>query len=146
MKRLTKIASVLVAIALPVSVCAAAAEAPAGNTLHFFFPENAEVAYEYSPVQAAQVFIASDGHVEWDNVTVAPSYVNDPSGASKARDSHDLVSLVENFKVLRDQAEAAGCTAVAVVSVAPDAPAPRLMDVMEALLQSGIHTVGLMRR
>ena len=85
------------------------------------------------------------GVVTWnEGLTVGEAY--DPSlepGTPAYLQQRRMESLVENLKMLKEQADAVDTTPVVMLHGAAGAPHQRIVDVMAALSEADIHSVGL---
>lgn len=108
-------------------------------------PGNAASSGPPPPLEPGRISVAADGSVLWNgDMPVGTAY--DPTakaGTSAYYEQRNLESLVEALKTLRDQANAADTEPIVMVTGAATTPHQRIVDVMAALAQADIHTVGL---
>ena len=64
-------------------------------------------------------------------------------GTEAYRSQRNLTQLVEVLKTLKEQAQAVDTEPIVMVNGAPTTPHQRIVDVMAALSEAGISTVGL---
>lgn len=97
------------------------------------------------PLEPGRITVKGDGSVLWNgDMPVGVPY--DPSakpGTNAYHEQRTMESLVEALKTLHDQAQAADTTPIVMVTGDPTAPHQRIVDVMAALAEADIHTVGL---
>ncbi|MDO5450246.1 MAG: biopolymer transporter ExbD [Akkermansia sp.] len=97
------------------------------------------------PLEPGRIKVNADGSVVWNgDMTVGGPY--DPQAKPKSaayREQRKMDALVESLKALRDQAKAADTTPIVTVMGDAKAPQQRIVDVMAALAEADIHTVGL---
>lgn len=97
------------------------------------------------PLEPGRIKVTADGSVIWNgDMTVGGPY--DPSAKPKTaafREQRKMDTLVESLKALNDQAKAADTTPIVMVMGDAKAPQQRIVDVMAALAEADIHTVGL---
>ncbi len=97
------------------------------------------------PLDPGKIQVRSDGSVYWNqDLQVGEAY--DPAaepGTAAYRDQRKMEPLVENLKMLKGQADTAGVAPVVMLTGAAAAPHQRIVDVMAALAEADIHTVGL---
>ncbi len=97
------------------------------------------------PLDPGKIQVRSDGSVYWNqDLQVGEAY--DPAaepGTPAYHDQRKLEQLVENLKLLKGQADTAGVAPIVMLTGAAAAPHQRIVDVMAALAEADIHTVGL---
>lgn len=108
-------------------------------------PGNAASGGTPPPLEPGRIMVKGDGSVLWNgDMPVGVPY--DPSakpGTNSYHEQRNMETLVENLKQLHDQAQAADTTPIVMVTGDPTAPHQRVVDVMAALAEADIHTVGL---
>ncbi|MBR5887892.1 MAG: biopolymer transporter ExbD [Akkermansia sp.] len=96
-------------------------------------------------VDPGNIYVTKAGVVTWnEGLTVGEAY--DPSlepGTPAYLQQRQMESLVESLKMLKDQADSVDTTPVVMLHGAAGAPHQRIVDVMAALSEAGIHSVGL---
>lgn len=96
-------------------------------------------------VDPGKITVRADGSIYWNrDLQVGDPY--DPSakpGTPAYRDQRQMDGLVEQLKLLKEQATALDTNPVVMVSGASEAPHQRVVDVMGAMAEAGIHSVGL---
>lgn len=96
-------------------------------------------------VDPGNIYVTKAGVVTWnEGLTVGEAY--DPSlepGTPAYLQQRRMESLVENLKMLKEQADAVDTTPVVMLHGAAGAPHQRIVDVMAALSEADIHSVGL---
>ena len=100
---------------------------------------------EPAPLDPGRIAVKANGSVSWNDVEVAGPYQAldpkaDPAAYSAQR---SMGELVNNLKLLKDQAMAADATPIVIMMGEAKAPHQRIVDVMAALAEAGIRTVGL---
>lgn len=96
-------------------------------------------------VDPGNIAVRADGTVFWNK----DLQVGDPydaslvSGTPEYRAQRNMDGLVEQLKLLKEQADAVETTPVVMLAGAAKAPHQRIVDVMGALASAGIHSVGL---
>ncbi len=97
------------------------------------------------PLEPGRINVRGDGTVFWNSdVQVAEPYNPDAkSGTPEYREQRRMEQLVEALKLLKGQADAAQTSPIVMMMGAPTAPHQRIVDVMAALAEADIHTVGL---
>ncbi len=97
------------------------------------------------PVEPGRIQVAANGSITWnDDMPVGDAY--DPSaqpGTDAYRAQRNLEQLVEVLKTLKEQAQAVDTEPIVMVNGDPTTPHQRIVDVMAALAEADIHTVGL---
>ncbi len=97
------------------------------------------------PLDPGNINVRSDGSVYWNtDLQVGEAYdaAAEP-GTAAYREQRKMETLVENLKMLKGQADTAGVAPVVMLTGAAAAPHQRIVDVMAALAEADIHTVGL---
>lgn len=96
-------------------------------------------------IDPGNIYVKSNGVVTWNqDLTVAQAY--DPSlepGTPAYLEQRRMDSLVESLKLLKEQADAVETAPVVMLHGAGKAPHQRIVDVMAALAEADIHSVGL---
>ena len=96
-------------------------------------------------VDPGNIYVTKAGVVTWnEGLPVSEAY--DPSlepGTPAYMQQRQMESLVESLKILKEQADAVDTTPVVMLHGAAGAPHQRIVDVMAALSEAGIHSVGL---
>lgn len=96
-------------------------------------------------VDPGKISVRADGSVFWNSdLQVGEPF--DPSlapGTEGYRAQRNMENLVEQLKILKEQADAVETTPVVMLSGASKAAHQRIVDVMAALAAAGIHSVGL---
>ncbi len=97
------------------------------------------------PLDPGKINVRNDGSVYWNSdLQVGEAY--NPAAEAGTPEYHDqrkMEQLVENLKMLKSQADTAGVAPVVMLTGAAAAPHQRIVDVMAALAEADIHTVGL---
>lgn len=96
-------------------------------------------------VDPGNIYVSSSGVVTWNkDLTVGEAY--DPGlkpGTPEYLQQRRMDSLVESLKLLKEQATALDTTPVVMLHGSGKAPHQRIVDVMAALAEADIHSVGL---
>jgi biopolymer transport protein ExbD len=96
-------------------------------------------------VEPGRIDVASNGAITWNgDMPVGEPY--DPSvqpGTAAYKAQRNLDQLVEALKTLKEQAVAVDTEPIVMVNGAPTAAHQRIVDVMAALSEADIHSVGL---
>ncbi len=97
------------------------------------------------PLEPGRIEVRSDGSVYWNgDVPVGEAYNPEAkSGTPEYREQRRMEQLVEALKLLKQQADTAQTTPIVTMSGASSSPHQRIVDVMAALAEADIHTVGL---
>ncbi len=97
------------------------------------------------PLDPGNINVRSDGSVYWNNdLQVGDAYDSSAEAGTQAyREQRKMEQLVENLKLLKGQADTAGVAPIVMLTGAAAAPHQRIVDVMAALAEADIHTVGL---
>lgn len=97
------------------------------------------------PLEPGRIMVRASGEVLWNgDMPVGVAYEpNVKPGTPAYREQRNMETLVEALKTLADQAKAADTTPIVMVTGEPTAPHQRIVDVMAALAEANIHTVGL---
>ncbi len=97
------------------------------------------------PLEPGRITVRADGSVLWNgDMPVGGAYdPNAKPGTDAYRDQRNMETLVEALKTLHDQAQAADTAPIVMVTGDATAPHQRVVDVMAALAEADIHTVGL---
>ena len=96
-------------------------------------------------VDPGNIYVTKAGVVTWnDGLTVGEAYIPDlKPGTPEYLQQRRMESLVESLKMLKEQADAVDTTPVVMLHGAAGAPHQRIVDVMAALSEADIHSVGL---
>lgn len=97
------------------------------------------------PLEPGRVRVEASGAVYWNGDMPMGGAMNpmlDPR-TPEYREERELRELVEALKNLAEQAKAADTNPIVMVEGAPATPHQRIVDVMAALSEAGINTVGL---
>ena len=97
------------------------------------------------PLEPGRVKIDASGAVYWNGDMPMGGAINpglDPR-TPEYRQERELGELVEALKNLAESAKAADTNPIVMVEGAPTTPHQRIVDVMAALSEAGINTVGL---
>ena len=97
------------------------------------------------PLEPGRVKVEASGAVYWNGDMPMGGAMNpmlDPR-TPEYREERELRELVEALKNLAEQAKAADTNPIVMVEGAPATPHQRIVDVMAALSEAGISTVGL---
>ncbi len=95
------------------------------------------------------IIVNQDGSVLWKGEGGEPMQVGaayDPAtkpGTQEFHSARKMSDLVENLKAFNETAKQVQEPPIVVVKSSPKAVHQRVMDVMSALAEAGIHTVGL---
>ena len=96
-------------------------------------------------VDPGNIYVTSAGVVTWNkDLTVGEAY--DPElkpGTPAYLQQRRMDSLVESLKLLKEQAQAVEADPVVMLHGSGKAPHQRIVDVMAALAEADIHSVGL---
>ncbi len=97
------------------------------------------------PLEPGKIQVRNDGSVYWNSdLQVGEAYDEAAlPGTAAYRDQRRMESLVENLKALKGQADTAGVAPIVMLTGAAAAPHQRIVDVMAALAEADIHSVGL---
>ncbi len=97
------------------------------------------------PLDPGNISVRGDGSVYWNSeMQVGEAYdSNAEAGTQAYREQRKMETLVENLKLLKGQADTAGVAPIVMLTGAAAAPHQRIVDVMAALAEADIHTVGL---
>ncbi len=108
-------------------------------------PGSAASAGPPPPLEPGRIAVRANGSVFWnDEMPVGDAYNPDAKqGTPEYHDQRYMESLVEALKALADQAKAADTTPIVMVTGDVKTPHQRIVDVMAALAEADIHTVGL---
>lgn len=96
-------------------------------------------------VDPGNIYVTKAGVVTWnDGLTVGEAYNPElKPGTPEYLQQRRMDSLVESLKMLKEQADAVDTTPVVMLHGAAGAPHQRIVDVMAALSEADIHSVGL---
>lgn len=97
------------------------------------------------PVEPGRIQVAANGSITWnDDMPVGDAYdAGAKPGTEAYRAQRNLGQLVEVLKTLKEQAQAVDTEPIVMVNGDPTTPHQRIVDVMAALAEADIHTVGL---
>ncbi len=97
------------------------------------------------PLDPGKINVNADGSVYWNtDVQVgAPFDPNIASGTAAYSAQRRMETLVNNLKQLKDQATAMDVPPIVLLTGHADAPHQRIVDVMAAMAEAGISSVGL---
>lgn len=97
------------------------------------------------PVDPGRIILKSDGSVYWgDDISVADAYNPDAKpGTSEYRAQRKMDMLVEQLTQLKGLAESVQAEPIVMLQGAPNTPHQRIVDVMAALAEAGIRSVGI---
>lgn len=104
-----------------------------------------ESSREKPPVEPGHISVRADGSVYFnDDMPVGEAYnqAAEP-GSAEYRSQRNLDELVTALKEIKMQAESVQTEPIVLLSGSPAAPHQRIVDVMAALAQAGIRTVGI---
>ncbi len=113
--------------------------------LDMSIPGNQAEGGKPAPLEPGRITVRADGSVLWngDMPVGGPYNPSAKAGTSEYRDQRNMETLVEALKTLHDQAVAADTNPIVMVTGDATAPHQRVVDVMAALAEADIHTVGL---
>ena len=96
-------------------------------------------------VDPGNIYVSSSGVVTWNkDLTVGEAYDSSlKPGTPAYLQQRRMDSLVESLKLLKEQAEAVEASPVVMLHGSGKAPHQRIVDVMAALAEADIHSVGL---
>ncbi len=97
------------------------------------------------PVEPGRIVLRADGSVTWNgDMNVADVYNPDAQpGSAEYRAQRQLDQLVEQLKNYKDLASSVQSEPVVMLTGAPSAPHQRIVDIMAALAEAGIKSVGI---
>lgn len=99
------------------------------------------------PLEPGRIEIKADGSVLWGSgasaVQVGPASVGIDPASAEYRDVGRLSELVDNLKTLKDNAKAVDAEPIIMLNSNGSTPHQRVVDVMSALAEAGIQSVGL---
>lgn len=100
---------------------------------------------EPAPLEPGRISVKADGSVFWnDDMAVGDAYdPNATKGTTAFSGQRRMEQLVDQLALLKNQAETANTTPIVIMTGAADAPHQRIVDVMAALAEVRIQTVGL---
>lgn len=114
--------------------------------LDISIPPPAEGSSRKKPkVDPGNIYVTKAGVVTWnEGLTVGEAYNPElKPGTPEYLQQRRMESLVESLKMLKEQADAVDTTPVVMLHGAAGAPHQRIVDVMAALSEADIHSVGL---
>lgn len=100
---------------------------------------------ERPPLEPGRISVRADGTVFWNGDQPAGEPY-DPTIDSRSPSYHEqrrLPQLVDFLKLLKDQADTTGTTPIVMLLADAETPHQRIMDVMAALAEANIHSVGM---
>ena len=113
--------------------------------LDISIPATEGTASQKAPLEPGQISVRADGSVFWNrDMNVGEPY--DPTlepGTPAYLAQRRMEQLVEALKLLKDQATAIDTNPVVLLEGDPKTPHQRIVDVMAALAEADIHSVGL---
>ncbi|MBQ2814359.1 MAG: biopolymer transporter ExbD [Akkermansia sp.] len=97
------------------------------------------------PVEPGRIDVSANGAITWNgDMPVGEPYdASAQPGTAAYKAQRHLDQLVEALKTLKEQAVAVDTEPIVMVTGAPSTPHQRIVDVMAALAEADIHTVGL---
>lgn len=97
------------------------------------------------PVDPGRITLRADGSVTWNNdMTVADAYNPDAQpGTPEYTAQRKMDQLVEQLKILKDLATSVQAEPIVMLNGAASTPHQRIVDVMSALAEADIHSVGI---
>ncbi len=97
------------------------------------------------PLDPGKINVRDDGSVFWNSDLQVGEAYNPAAekGTPEYREQRRMEQLVENLKQLKSQADTAGVSPIVMLTGGAAAPHQRIVDVMAALAEAEIHTVGL---
>ena len=113
--------------------------------LDISIPANTPPSSQKPPVEPGRISVRSDGSVFFnDDMPVGEAYNPDAKpGTSEYRTQRSLSDLVTALKEIKMQAESLQAEPIVMLTGAPATPHQRIVDVMAALAEAGIHSVGI---
>ena len=96
-------------------------------------------------MEPGRIQVSANGSITWnDDMPVGEPYDSSAVAGTEAyRAQRNLPQLVEVLKTLKEQAQAVDTEPIVMVNGDPSTPHQRIVDVMAALAEADIHTVGL---
>ena len=97
------------------------------------------------PLDPGKIQVKDDGSVFWNSDLQVGEAYNPAAeaGTAEFRAQRRMEQLVENLKTLKSQADTAGVSPIVMLTGGATTPHQRIVDVMAALAEAEIHTVGL---
>ncbi len=113
--------------------------------LDISIPGNTTSSGAPAPLEPGRINIKADGSIYWnDDMNVAAAYNPDAlPGTPAYTEQRHMNELVDALKLLKDQATAANTSPIVIMTGDAASPHQRIVDVMAALAEAGIRTVGL---
>lgn len=107
--------------------------------------EKSEASSKKPPLDPGRINLRADGSVFWNNdMPMGEAYNPEAKpGTPEYTAQRKLDQLVDQLKQLKSQAEALSVEPVVMMQGSPVTPHQRIVDVMAALAEAGIHTVGI---
>ena len=106
---------------------------------------NTESSSQKPPVDPGRITLRADGSIFW-NSDMAVGDVYNPeakAGTPEYTAQRKLEKLVEQLKLLKDMATAVQAEPIVMLTGAAATPHQRIVDVMAALAEAEIHSVGI---
>ncbi len=113
--------------------------------LDISIPGDGPPSSEQPPLDPGKINVNADGSVYW-NTDVQVGAAFDPgiaAGSPAYSAQRRMETLVNNLKQLKDQATAIDVPPIVLLTGHADAPHQRIVDVMAAMAEAGISSVGL---
>lgn len=99
---------------------------------------------EKPPVDPGRITLRADGSVMYGDMVVADAYNPEAkAGTPEYTAQRKMDQLVEQLKILKDLATAVQAEPIVMLTGAPATPHQRIVDVMAALAEADIHSVGI---
>lgn len=97
------------------------------------------------PVDPGRISVRADGSVSWNDDLVVADALNPTvePGTAEYRAQRKLDQLVQQLTQLKSMAESVQAEPIVMLKGAPGTPHQRIVDVMAALAEAGIHSVGI---
>lgn len=97
------------------------------------------------PVDPGRIVLRADGSVYWNGeMPVGEAYNSEAKpGTPEYTAQRKMDNLVEQLKQLKGLAESVQAEPIVMLTGAPATPHQRIVDVMAALAEAGIHSVGI---
>lgn len=100
---------------------------------------------ERPPLEPGRISVRADGSVFWNGDQPAGGTYDAEldSRSPNYREQRRLPQLVDFLKLLKDQADSTGTQPIVMMLADAETPHQRIMDVMAALAEANIHSVGM---